>query len=82
MFNLLYIEWLKVRKYRTFWVLAGLFATLLVLWNYMVSNGFVMLGVSNINVLNTSYSFPAVWAMLLSGQRCSLACWLLLSLSW
>ncbi len=62
MFNLLYIEWLKIRKYRTFWVLAGLFMSLLVIWNYMISHGFMKLGNGDINLLNTSYSFPAVWA--------------------
>ncbi len=62
MFDLLYIEWLKIKKYVTFWVLAGLFMVLLAMWNYLVAGGFLKLGTGDINILSTSYSFPAVWA--------------------
>jgi hypothetical protein len=63
--ELLSIEWLKIKRYRTFWVLAGLFALLLPLWNYEVENGFLKFGSGakngGINFLSTAYSFPAVW---------------------
>lgn len=59
--TLLAIEWLKVKKYRTFWVLAVLFVLLLPLWNYQINSGMVKLGNGEINVLNNSYSFPTVW---------------------
>ncbi|GAA4461315.1 hypothetical protein GCM10023093_05750 [Nemorincola caseinilytica] len=67
MLALLSIEWLKLRKYRTFWVLLGLFALLLPLWNYEIASGVLKLGGSGkdgINLLNTAYSFPEVWANL------------------
>jgi len=63
---LLGIEWLKIKRYRTFWVLAGLFILLLPLWNYEVENGFIRLGggKDGINFLNSAYSFPQVWSNL------------------
>jgi len=65
--GLLGIEWLKIKRYRTFWVLAGLFLLLLPLWNYEVANGFIKLGGNGkggINFLSTAYSFPQVWGNL------------------
>jgi len=65
--NLLQIEWLKIKRYRTFWVLVGLFLLLLPLWNYEVANGFIKLGggkKNGINFLSTAYSFPQVWGNL------------------
>ncbi len=60
--KLLAIEWLKIKNYRTFWVLSGLFTVLLLLWNYLVSQGVMKLGGGgDINILNVSYSFPSVW---------------------
>ena len=62
--ELLAIEWLKIKRYRTFWVLAGLFLLLLPLWNYEVANGLIKLGgdgKNSINFLSTAYSFPQVW---------------------
>jgi len=62
---LLSIEWLKIKRYRTFWVLAGLFLLLLPLWNIEVANGFIKLGGKNgVNFLSTAYSFPQVWGNL------------------
>jgi ABC-2 type transport system permease protein len=62
--RLIAIEWLKYRKYKTFWVLAGLFVLLLPLWNYEISNGLIQLGgggKNELNFLSTAYSFPNVW---------------------
>ena len=62
--ELLAIEWLKIKRYRTFWVLAGLFIVLLPLWNYEVANGFLKFGgngKNGINFLSTAYAFPQVW---------------------
>jgi len=63
---LLGIEWLKIKRYRTFWVLAGLFILLLPLWNYEVANGFIKMGggKNGINFLSNAYSFPQVWGNL------------------
>ena len=64
--SLLGIEWLKIKRYRTFWVLAGLFLLLMPLWNYEVANGFIKMGggKNGINFLSTAYSFPQVWGNL------------------
>lgn len=62
--GLLAIEWLKLKRYRTFWVLAGLFMLLLPIWNYEVASGFLKIGgdgKNGINFLDTAYSFPGVW---------------------
>jgi len=61
--KLLAIEWLKIKRYRTFWVLVGLFLLLLPLWNYEVANGLIKMGggKNGINFLSTVYSFPQVW---------------------
>ena len=66
MMNLLAIEWLKIKRYRTFWVLIGLFIILLPLWNYEISNGSIRMGggKNGINFLSTAYSFPQVWGNL------------------
>ena len=63
MMQLLVIEWLKIKRYRTFWVLAGLFVLLLPVWNYCVAQGLFRFGGKNngINFLNSAYSFPQVW---------------------
>lgn len=63
MTHLLKIEWLKIKKYNTFWILSGLFLILLGLANYLVGAGIMKLGGNggDINVLNNSYAFPNVW---------------------
>lgn len=60
---LLDIEWLKIKRYRTFWVLIGLFVLLLPLWNYEVAKGIISVGggPQGINFLSTAYDFPGVW---------------------
>ena len=67
MFALLSIEWLKLKKYRTFWVLLGLFVLLLPLWVYMIASGMLVLGGGGKgapNLFGNAYSFPAVWSSL------------------
>jgi hypothetical protein len=62
--DLLAIEWLKIKKYRTFRILAGLFLLLLPLWNWVVYEGMVGFKAGPINFLSTAYSFPAIWGNL------------------
>jgi len=65
--KLIAIEWLKIKRYRTFWVLTGLFLLLLPLWNVEVANGFLKIGgagKNSMNFLSTAYSFPQVWGNL------------------
>ncbi|HQE12953.1 MAG TPA: hypothetical protein PLQ78_09400, partial [Flavipsychrobacter sp.] len=62
MFKLLYIEWLKVKSYKTFRVLIGCFILLLPLWNYGISDGSLKLGnTGGINLFSQAYSFSGVW---------------------
>ena len=63
MINGLVVGWLKVKKYRTFWVLAGLFLLLLPIWNYGLSAGILKFGggKNGLNFLAIAYSFPEVW---------------------
>lgn len=62
--SLLAIEWLKIKRYRTFWILVGFFAVLLPLWNYEVANGMINMGKNSINLLSQAYNFPEVWGNL------------------
>jgi len=65
--NILSIEWLKIKRYRTFWILMGLFLLLLPLWNYEIATGVIKLGgngKNGINLLSTAYAFPEVWGNL------------------
>jgi ABC-2 type transport system permease protein len=66
MVSLLAIEWLKLKRYRTFWILTGLFLIFLPLWNFQVAKGFISIGGStnNFNFLKSAYAFPQVWANL------------------
>jgi hypothetical protein len=76
--TLLAIEWLKIKKYRTFWIIVGLFAIMLPLWNYGISNGLLKLGGGSkggMNVLNQVYSFSQVWQNI--GFWASLFIWFL-----
>lgn len=59
---LLAIEWLKIKRYTTFWVLAILFTALLFLWNYMNSSGLIKLsGPNHVGMLTNAYKFPEIW---------------------
>ncbi len=60
MFRLLKIEWMKVKNFATFWILLGLFALLLPLFNYGLSNGNI--GIPQL--FQGSYNFPNVWGMM------------------
>ncbi len=65
--GLLAIEWLKIKRYRTFWILTGLFLLLLPIWNMQVASGMLKIGgnaKNGINFLSTAYSFPQVWGNL------------------
>jgi len=63
--DLLEIEWLKIKRYRTFWILIGLFLALLFLWNYEASLGNIVIGNTKknqgISIINADYSFPQGW---------------------
>ena len=66
--KLLAIEWLKIKRYPTFWILSGFFLVLLFLWNYEAMKGNIMLGNMKknhgISIVNSDYSFPQAWASL------------------
>lgn len=59
--TLLAIEWLKIKRYRTFWVMAGLFLLLLPLWNIGISSGIISIGGKGINLFSPDYTFPGAW---------------------
>ncbi len=63
--DLLAIEWLKIKRYRTFWILLGFFLVLLLLWNYEASQGNIKLGggrkTNGMSIVNSDYSFPLTW---------------------
>ncbi len=58
--NLLKIEWLKLKKYPTFWILSGLFTGIFLTLIYGLNQSFIKLGGSS-NLLSSSYSFPSIW---------------------
>ena len=62
--NILSIEWLKIKRYRTFWILGSLFVVLFPLWNYGIAVGALRPGGTNkqgINLLSDNYTFAEVW---------------------
>jgi len=59
MFHLLKIEWLKLRSYPTFWILTGLFAISLPLFNYQFSSR----SVEGTELFAPGYNFPEVWGV-------------------
>ncbi|MBA3829800.1 MAG: hypothetical protein H0X33_12740 [Taibaiella sp.] len=60
--DLLSVEWLKIKSYRTFWILIGCFIVLLPLWNYEISKGIINFTKgAGANLLGGAYSFPGVW---------------------
>ncbi len=64
MLNLLKIEWLKIKGYKTFWVLATLFLVSIVGVNYFVF--YIKQGISQGNaqanaIIGSPFDFPNVW---------------------
>ncbi|HMT36056.1 MAG: ABC transporter permease [Bacteroidetes bacterium] len=59
--QLLKIEWLKIKNYRTFWILIGIFVSLYLIWNYGLNRFFVQMNSNSINFTSESYAFPYVW---------------------
>ncbi|RYD51351.1 MAG: hypothetical protein EOP52_10130 [Sphingobacteriales bacterium] len=61
--DLLAIEWLKIKKYRTFRILAIMFLLLLPVWNWGIYS--VVRSKPGASMfLSTAYSFPEVWGNL------------------
>lgn len=59
------IEWLKVKKYRTFWVLIGFFIVLLPAWNYAFTTGIMKVGGNEAkSFFKQAYNFEYIWGML------------------
>lgn len=64
--QLLKIEWLKLKKYRTFYILSGLFLGIYTVLNVAVNRGAFSLKTpgengQKINLISSNYSFPKVW---------------------
>lgn len=65
--HLLKIEWLKLKKYRTFYILIGLFFFIYNLINIAVNNGLFTIKTSSkggpkVDLVSTDYAFPMVWS--------------------
>lgn len=61
MFELLKIEWLKIRKYKTLWIILSLFLALLAFSSYFVISGIMESGEKGVHVLGADYNFSNVW---------------------
>jgi|688.fasta_scaffold69296_2 ABC-2 type transport system permease protein len=59
--NLIQIEWLKVRTYKTFWILIGLFIVISILSNYVGISIANNLSLGSGGMLNQNFAFPAAW---------------------
>lgn len=53
---------MKVKKYRTFWVILGMFTLFLLLWNVFIYNVRLSVGKTGVGLLDQQYGFPNVWA--------------------
>lgn len=58
---LLAIEWLKIKRYRTVWVLVSLFLGFILLFDILIDTEVLALGPKGMNIFNSDYSFFAVW---------------------
>src|ERR1700730_13794892 len=70
MLNLLKVEWLKLKNYRTFWVLTGLYLVSIIGINFIVFRIEQKIyeakqskGMAEMIIGNRPYSFPTVWQM-------------------
>jgi ABC-2 type transport system permease protein len=59
--QLLAIEWLKLKNYRTFYILTLVFIVLLPLWIYGNVEGILKIGANGLNLSGQTYSFPFIW---------------------
>lgn len=55
------IEWLKIKNYRTFWVLIIMFAALFLIWSIVTNTGLLEVGDGGVKVLSAATSFGQVW---------------------
>jgi hypothetical protein len=64
MIHLLKIEWLKLKKYRTFYILSGLFASIFVAINLVMRTAPISVNIGKgmkASLLSDTYSFSEVW---------------------
>jgi ABC-2 type transport system permease protein len=61
--GLLAIEWLKIKSYRTVWILSGIFITAILLFNILIDADVLVIGggKAGFNILNSDYTFSSVW---------------------
>jgi len=63
LFHTLHIEWMKVKNYRTFWILLGIIAICIPAFNYVIfdvtNNTFPK--IKGQSILGSPFSFPNVW---------------------
>ena len=63
LFHTLRIEWMKVKNYRTFWILLGIIAVCIPAFNYVIfdvtNNSFPK--IKGQSILGSPFSFPNVW---------------------
>ncbi len=66
---LLAIEWLKIKKYRTVWILTLLFAVLIISFNLLADSNVLSIGgggpkgaKQSISIINSDYTFSSVWS--------------------
>lgn len=60
---LLAIEWLKIKRYRTVWILTGIFLGFIILINWLIDAEILSLGGgrAGVNIFNSDYNFTSVW---------------------
>ncbi len=58
---LLKIEWMKVKNYRTFWIMTLLFTVLLTLLYVLIGTGVFDVGASGLTIFGKASSFSTIW---------------------
>ncbi len=62
MMHLLKIEWLKIKNYKSFYLMTGLIVGLLAIANFFIkANVEKMIGISGLAIFSESYTFPGIW---------------------
>ncbi|HMN33529.1 MAG TPA: ABC transporter permease [Chitinophagaceae bacterium] len=62
MMHLLKIEWLKIKNYKSFYLMVGLIVGLLAIVNLFIKTNIEkVMGLNGIAIFSESYSFPGIW---------------------
>jgi ABC-type transport system involved in multi-copper enzyme maturation permease subunit len=83
MIQLAQMEWMKLKKYRTFWIMLIIYVVLMIVWNFGFAKGAIKMNANGMNLLANSYTFPEVWSKVtyIAGWMILILCVLLITIT-